>query len=158
MTNNELYSGLWSVLKLQIEPYILLPIAASFVLIVIVFIRAVAGPRNVIISKENCSELLSFEEPENKIERLLLSLDNAAALMLTSNENPLRLVRRHGDKVVLQTLNSSDIEPVTDQSDLISIHRQDFSHPAIKISCTVDEASTWVAILDDLSSLQLSKA
>ena len=143
---------------MQIEPYILLPIAAAFVLVVIVFIRLVAGSRNAIVSKESCTELLSYEEPDNIIENILVAHDNTAALILTCNKVPLRLVRRHGDKVVLQTLSPADIEPTNEPSMGFSIHRQDFSHPAIQLNCTPDEASTWAILLRDLSLSQLNRA
>ncbi|MBL4667299.1 MAG: hypothetical protein JKY04_07975 [Sneathiella sp.] len=137
---------------MQIEPYILLPIAALFVSVVIVFIRLVAGPRNATVTEEKCLQLMAFEEPDTSIDRICVSQDNKAALLLTGSNQPIRLVRQHGDKLVLQTPDISDIKTGGGQSGLIQISRQDFSHPEISILCGSREAKTWQNRLEKLGA------
>ncbi|MEH6494835.1 MAG: hypothetical protein V7740_03750 [Pseudomonas marincola] len=137
---------------MQIEPYILLPIAALFVGIVIVFIRLVAGPRNAKITEEGCLQLMKFEEPETNVHTICISLDQSAALLLTDAAVPLRLVRRHGDKLVLQIPDISDVKTTAAKNGLIQIRRQDFSHPAINIQCEIQDAINWQTSLEKFSA------
>jgi len=122
-----------------IEPYILLPSAAFFVILMIIFIRLVAGARNAVLTENKIMSFIAKEETNIPILNLLLSQDHKYALVELDDKDPVRLIRTFGDKLVSQTISLSIL--VT-RGRTVSIERQDFSHPAIRFDLPPEDALT----------------
>ncbi|MBL4739750.1 MAG: hypothetical protein JKY12_02080 [Sneathiella sp.] len=124
-----------------IEPYILLPISAFFTILMILFIRLIAGARNAVLTENKIRSFVAEEETNVPVRNLLLSQDNKYALVELDDKDPLRLIRTFGDKLVSQTISLSIL--VT-KGRTVSIVRQDFSHPAISFDLPPEDAlSPW---------------
>lgn len=130
---------------MAIEPYILLPSAAFAVVLMILFIRLVAGPRDAALTDAAVRSFIAAEETNVVIKNIVLSQDNKYALVELADADPLRLVRTFGDKLVFQTITPASLKT---KGRTVSIGRQDFSHPAISFDLPPEKGlSQWAKSL-----------
>jgi hypothetical protein len=115
----------------QIEPYILVPVAAVFVLLVILIIRLLAGPKNVILSKDKCRQYLEYELPDLHDFEVQLS-DTQKLALIYVNKTPTHIIRSFGDKLVLQHLDAADVRTTGEADKILDIRRQDIAHSSVK--------------------------
>lgn len=108
-----------------IEPHILIPSATLAVMIMILAIRLVAGPRNAVLTEAGIRTFLTNEETGVTIQDILISKDQKYALIQLTDPIPLRLIRSFGDKYVMQGLEPEDLEF---NAQKLKIARQDIAH------------------------------
>ncbi|MEH6401723.1 MAG: hypothetical protein V7750_00020 [Sneathiella sp.] len=130
-----------------IAPYILLPSAAFAVILMVLFIRLVAGSRNAVLNAHIVQSFMAKEETNIPVLNLLLSQDHKYALVELNDKDPIRLIRAFGDKLVSQTISLSNLAT---KGRTVSIARQDFSHPAISFDLPPEEVlNPWAKSLID---------
>ncbi|WP_169542933.1 hypothetical protein [Sneathiella aquimaris] len=119
---------------MQIEPYILIPAAALAVLIMIGLIRLISGSKNLLLSEKAIRTHLRFEQPDLEIQSILVSTDKHAALVVPVQDKTLRLVRSFGNKIVMQMVERDGLHLTAASPTTTLIDRQDWGHPALKLS------------------------
>ena len=118
-------------LPIVIDPFILLPIAAVAVLLVVLFIRAVSGHRQALVTEKSAREFLKSHEPHLNITSIQVSENEKAAVVLWQETDDIGLIRSFGDKLVLQNFDQADItnKSGTDGQHKIMFPRQGLAHP-----------------------------
>ncbi|WP_339630552.1 hypothetical protein [uncultured Sneathiella sp.] len=118
---------------MAIDPLVLLPAAGIAVLIVIIYIRLVAGRRDARLTTEELDTFLRFQEPERTVARSALSEDGKYALIRWCDGEGIGLVRGFGDKLVYQSLTAEDLSKCTldTNAHALRIPRQGFAFPPI---------------------------
>ena len=119
---------------MAIDPLILLPAAALAVLIVILYIRLVAGRREVALTPDMLTTFLQDQEPDISIIDRVISLDKKYAIVNWSANSDIGVIRSFGNKLVLQLLASRDLAKIEWQTDTraLKIPRQGLAFPAVK--------------------------
>ncbi|MCF8466690.1 MAG: hypothetical protein K9G33_04755 [Sneathiella sp.] len=135
---------------MALNPLILLPAAALAVLIVILFIRLVAGRRDADLTPGTLTVFLRDQEPGENIIRSVISGDGKYALVQWQNGKGIGLVRSFGDKLVLQMLGSGILDKCDWRSDntLLHIPRQGFAFPSVKFACEEEDRAALEAMLN----------
>ncbi len=118
---------------MAIDPLILLPAAGIAVLVVILFIRLVAGRRDARLTAEDLPAFLRFQEPEREVACAVISEDGRYALIRWRDGSEIGLVRGFGDKLVYQSLAAEEISKCTldTNAHALEIPRQGFAFPPV---------------------------
>ena len=118
---------------MEIDPAILVPAAAFAVLVMILYIRLIAGRREASIDEAGIRAFLALQVPELSPDQILISEDGKAALIIWEETDKTNLVRCFGDKLVMQPLattviSKSDLDPAFEG---LQIPRQGLTLPPL---------------------------
>ncbi|MEX0583856.1 MAG: hypothetical protein WD185_09315 [Sneathiella sp.] len=118
---------------MAIDPLVLLPAAGIAVLIVILYIRLVAGRRDARLTREGLTVFLSDQEPEREVTRFIISEDGKYALIRWRDGGDIGLVRGFGDKLVYQSLAAEELSKCAWDTEgrALKIPRQGLAFPPI---------------------------
>ncbi|MAZ04584.1 MAG: hypothetical protein CMN56_15730 [Sneathiella sp.] len=118
---------------MAIDPLVLLPAAGIAVLVVILYIRLVAGRRDARLTAEALPAFLQFQEPEREVARSVISEDGRYALIRWRDGSDIGLVRGFGDKLVYQSLAVEELSKCTldTNAHALKIPRQGFAFPPV---------------------------
>ncbi|MEX1035372.1 MAG: hypothetical protein WDZ54_05410 [Sneathiella sp.] len=118
---------------MAIDPLVLLPAAGIAVLIVILYIRLVAGRRDARLTPEGLTVFLRDQEPEREVTRFVISEDKRYALIHWRDGGDIGLVRGFGDKLVYQSLAAEELSKCAWHTEgrALKIPRQGFAFPPI---------------------------
>ncbi len=130
---------------MEIEPHILVPSATLAVLIMILAIRLIAGPRNVVLRETDIRAFLAKEETSVPIQDILISKNKKYALIQLSDPTPLRLIRSFGDKYVMQSLDPKDLDV---DAQTVKVARQDIAHSGLVFELSTQKLpDSWSSLL-----------
>ncbi len=114
---------------MEIDPIILLPGAAIAVLLMILYIRLVAGRREVLLEEGEVKDFLGLQAPDLTLDHLVISRDRKSALVIWQGEENVGIVCSFGNKLVLQSVQKSALSYNTERT--VHIPRQGLTHPAV---------------------------
>ncbi|MCR9212081.1 MAG: hypothetical protein NXI13_00070 [Proteobacteria bacterium] len=114
---------------MEIDPIILVPGAGVAVLLMILYIRFVAGHREAILEEAGVTAFLQLQAPDHRLDRLFVSQNRKSALVFWQDEEVVGIVRSFGNKLVLQILPHSILASNSDGAVLIP--RQGLTHPPL---------------------------
>lgn len=135
---------------MELEIHYLLIGAGFFVILVILFIRAMTGAKNAVLTEEVCLDYINKLEPDFEPKESIVSNDQKSALLHSQKTGEFRLIRQHGDKLVAQTVSHVDIAHANSSANVIEFRRQDIAHPPVKLTLSSNERRDhWITLMSE---------